>query len=283
MIVKNLNCRYLEIFSDEYQQLIFNNNLSSITIKAKLNEDNIFERTLNFPVPSKTWTKQEILLTDKMVMTGFYVQNVFTGLELNMLPYPMVLATVASIEDFKGIINNSFIAKFGSGVIQTSNVNFVDDEAVNFDYTISNLPYYIRVSELEYQEDSVLSREYFNVSSMDGISFGESSIILTPEFFDLDTESFSDGIVSINIRLRNKANRFFTDSVCFFIDCELKGLLPSIHNFQCVDQSTNIVFLHYTLTQASNTKCDCEDMYNVFKYVQKELRKLSKNIQDCGC
>lgn len=283
MLVKNLNCKYLEVFSEEYQQLIFNNNLASITVKATLNEGEVFERTVEYPIPSKTWSKQAIPISGDVAITGFFIENIFTGLEFNFLEYPFIIGSVAGVNDFKTFINNSFLTKFDKAVVQTSVTNFTDGVAVSFDYTIKNLPYYLRASQIEFRQEGVLSREYFTVSSLDGMSFGESSIILTPEFFDLDVNSFSDAVVNINLKLRTKARRFSNESTCFFIDCTLKSLLPSIHNFECVDQSTNIIMLHYSLTQASNTDCNCGDMYIVFQYVKKELGKLSNNIQDCGC
>lgn len=283
MKVNNLNCKYLEIESSNYKELVTNGKLVSLTIEGQLLDGGQFSRTLDYPPVLKSWYINNIPITDSKTITEFIIVNIFTGEKINILDIPFTIGSVSGIVDFQNIIAARFLELFGHTVVQNYYVNYDNSVAVSFNYTITDLPYYLSAYSLKSNYDGVVSEEYFIVNSTNGIALSPKSIIILPEFFDLDVDSFTDNLVHFKLILRTVNNVFSTEETCFFIDCTFKCLLPSVHNFHCIEEGINLAMLHYSLTQASNCKCNCEKMIEVFRYLSKQLGYIQNNIEDCGC
>lgn len=281
MILNNLNCKYLEVKSSVYDSLMAATKLASVTIKGKINDGSFVEKTIYFPVVQREYFITLPISEDKS-LTEFNVKNLFTGQVYDLLDYSMTINTPAEVAEFKNIITSKFTSLFGKHVQQNTTINYDGTTPVSFLYKIKALPYYIVPTTMTIRHDNVLYSEDFQVSANDeGIAFAVDKFILTPTFFNIG--QFTDSIISLTVTFRTVNKESTTEQTCYFMDCTFKCKLPTITNFHCLDDSVKLTMLHYSLKQASNCDCDCNSMYIVFQYLQKQIGNLTQNIEDCGC
>lgn len=281
MILNNLSCKYLEVKSSIYDSLVAGNKLASVTIKGKINDGSFIEKTIYFPVIQREYFIT-LPLDETKSLTQFNVKNIFTGQIYDLLDYAMTINTVAEVTEFKNVIGSKFQTLFGKTVQQTTTINYDGATAVSFLYKIKALPYYIVPVTITTRHDDVEYSEDFQVTANDeGVAFAPDKFILLPQFFGIT--SFTDCIISLTVTFRTTTKESSTEQTCYFMDCTFKCKLPTITNFHCLDDSVKLTMLHYSLKQSSNCDCDCNSMYTVFQFLQKQIGNLTQNIEDCGC
>lgn len=299
MIAKTLNCKYLQINSSVYEELVLAGKLASLKIKGKINQGTSFEETLEYPLFQQMWGVDGIPIGSDVSIVAYNVINIFTGQVINIMTAPYTVSTVNAVTGFKDIIAARFLALFNKVITQQSQITYdIEAVPVSFRYRIFSLPYYLKPYSIQSNHSGVVTEVFF-ISTTSGvgvpeeppvdgvvnlpesISLDQNTIVLLPSFFDL--EAYSDSIVHLELTLTHEDGSFTTEEVCYFMDCTIKCKLTSMHNFECLNQGMNLAMLHYSLTQASNCNCDCANMYEIFQYLDKQLTYITNNIEGCGC
>ncbi len=117
-------------------------------------------------------------------------------------------------------------------------------------------------------------------------------IYIKPSFYSLT--KFIDGIYHISITLFkvDSAAAPIKIEACAFVDitlkCKvaayLKELLDEAESTKIEKIGTIVHLLHYGLINASNCKCSCDEMDEVFNHLINLLFGIStKILDDCGC
>lgn len=105
--------------------------------------------------------------------------------------------------------------------------------------------------------------------------------------------SITDGIFSFEVKL-NKSNSagYILFNNCIFIDinykCKvatvLKYLLTEIQDEYKEKVATNILLLHYAISNGSNCGCNCIDLCKAFAELTNLISIVNtKILEDCGC
>lgn len=137
---------------------------------------------------------------------------------------------------------------------------------------------------------STLITTEFPYTATPKITFGATSITIWPAFFGL-TE-FTDGIYKFEVKIYEIGQGTTLESNCIFIDitfkCKVAALLKNIITENKTKSgeklSTTAHILHYALFNGSNCGCNCEEMCQVFTYLNDLLSNLDPQIfVDCGC
>lgn len=276
MKIQNLDCHYLRLYSSAYESSYNKNQLSSIQIKVKVNHEDEIVKTINIVQLSTEWNLTFSFSTGTTI-TQVYLRNIFTNQSFPLLPenstYEINVSNIVIVED---LINEML-----HNVLNLNDaIANVDIQGTNLLITISDLPYYIIADKLSYNYLSVEGSAYFSYNDDNDYIISNDAIYLLPSFFG--KTSFTDGIYHFVTTVLTKQNILLEEETCFFTDCATsQNLIDNINTDICSEKDVEILMLHYGLIVTSNQECDCNNMQDVFDYLQKHTDTINTN--PCGC
>ena len=276
MKIENINCEYLSIYSVPLESAILNNTLHSVKIAIGVNHKKTFNAVLK-PDDVDIGMSTEIMFTDDTVITQICLKNIFTGQEYELIDG----GNEYHVNNHDLMILSAHITtKINDDLgIPDVHVTFTTSSSI-LTITIDGLPPEIIVDKVFYRTLGVSLSSTFSSSSQDNIIVSGGTIYFPPSFFD--AENLVDGIYTIIVEVNLTNGMTAIEEACYFVDCiSSQKLIDTIDVDLCKDVDTDLVLLHYSLTQASNNECDCEQMQKVFDYLWKNLNVI--NTDSCGC
>ena len=285
IIEKTETCNYIDISSEQISDFIENSaNYTSFQIKGKLNccdEESV--ETLDSETIIAGFDWNIAFPNGEGTIKEFEVENYISGEKFNILSTTYDLAdyvcSTGTITDFFPIAQQWFTDNFATTISQSY---VYDGTTLECTYSLANLPASIRPTKIVVERNGVDEEIYFESFPLTNVFINGSSVIVSPEFFNL--EEFPDGVYSFEITYETTLGSTIVESNCFFFDCEtackvsekLEELL------ECNKTATNIFLLHYSLTEGNNCGCNCEEMCQIFIKLCEELGH-DKTCTSCGC
>lgn len=283
LLSKTDDCKHISIKSELISDFIVNSSdYSNLQISATLNCCDTEEVTASIDseeIANAQWTLA--FPTDRTaVIKELVFGNIYTLQSWNVLPttYNVNDYTCSSgdIANLFPIIQAWFTTNFATTI--TQNYSF---DGTNCIYLVDDLPNNIVPIKMIVTINGVDTEVYFQSYPVEGMFFTNDAFVISPEFFNL-TE-FIDGVYSFTITF-TKDNQLFSQTSCFFFDCNTKCLvserLEELKN--CNKSATNLFLLHYTLTEGSNCGCNCDKLCEIYLKLCAELGE-GNSCSNCGC
>lgn len=287
MEISNVNCELLKIESSTYRSMKLAGLIDQIIVEGEINQGTTYSKTIDLSTNVEQWRVSGLPFSSTKLITGIYIKNIITQVEYNLVNSGyLTVASESDIATLKLYIAARLEALGITGAVQSHAVAYENDnpldDAISFTYYIRNLPDYIAMVKIEYNESGIVTNELFSLTSDDSIIVGNEYILIEPGFFGLT--AFEDSIVHIKLSIVSTTGGLKYEEGCYFFDCTFKCRLPDILDESCLtNKDLHLVMLHYSLTQASNCECDCSKMYSVFSFLSKLLPAETSNTSGCGC
>jgi hypothetical protein len=278
--IENNNCNSLLLNSEDIQDVIKHpENYSSLSIEATINGcKQIYTNQCSLLNCSRFYLK---LFPNccNLTIKNITFENISTGTEFSIADTTNYISGFTSIliqdcGDFnqlttklKEFFHYNFGINISTALTGTCNFNSIDNY---FTYTIENLPSNIVVKNIQYLLDGVEINEPFEIQNNLTFSVTTEGIELFPNFFGQET--LTDGIYSINTKIVTKNFIEISDSTCYFVDCNTQcRLTEKLEGLKENKDKMDLLMIHYALINNSNCGCNCTEMIELFKQLDKEL------------
>lgn len=273
MLLENINCQYIEILSKSFEEGHRAGVLKELQITAKYNDKELITKNIDLTTLQNSTWKVEFESDTQVYIKQIYAKNIFSDVLFPLLPIPIISSDINSIIDQ---LISSFIT-----ILNFPNVTVTSSyTTTGIRLNIIGLPYNIVMDKMVLTLLNAEKYEIFTCGTDNTVIVNSNSVYLQPAFFGLDT--FADGIYSISTIVTTNDNLAIEESTCFFYDCTMSGLLQlHVDLANCSSHETHLLLLHYSLIQASNNACNCNHMYDIYKYLADNINDII--TEDCGC
>lgn len=304
MTISNYLNQYFKLQSPEISNLIQNlGDYSSLEIKGYINCctcPDEYKQELIIDEGINSWSiNLSKGVTNSDIISQLNIQSVFNGATYNTLGLNIIdLGYVnthcgvppCTLEDFSSyytpLIKDLIDTSFGTKGI-SSNIGIALD---GNNLTISDIPEGFILSTIVYGSNDINTTYLFSYSSTpnSNIILLNDGIYVSPSLFLQDT--MKDGVYKFTIKLDK--NEVITEiSNCSFIDvtikCKVATLLSNIikENEGSSEKISTIAhILHYSLVNASNCGCNCEELCKIYEELYKLVYNIEPQIpENCGC
>lgn len=305
--LSNLNDKYIKVDANYIKNMVNDgDNYTHLKITTNLNCcKEVNTRIINFDSTNyvscsacngaNSWhiDLSEIIYNNYNI-DSLVIKNIVSGVEFNILSSPIDfnyytsncpsnVCTLQSLSPYyEQLFENRFDSWFSSGTMwQDTTVGLCENIL-----TICELPENFIVKEITFNGTSLPFKYSANTSSdSDVFADSEGNLYISSELFGLD--KFKDGIYKIKVRTEKKDDTWTEDEGCIFIDIDTKcKVAKKIEDILKKDEdATDIHMAHYALINGSNCGCNCNDLCELFKYINKVLGNPieTTNSDDCDC
>ena len=279
MKLQNINCEYIRIISPSYAAGYANNSIKSVEVIGSVNDGASVSENVLISTSNKSWTIN-IAFNSLTKINQLYIKNFVTGLTHPLLSDGIKLAiTETNLTMLESLVSQKLQSEFFITGVEQSYV-ITDGEILTI--TFSKLPenlFLYSIVTLETASE-VPKTKYSHYADGETVIFNGDNLLLSPNFFGDDT--FADGIYKITLKVMDYNNVVVREETCYFMDCTIAGsLITNINVEECNEADIRTLMLHYSLRVASNRACDCDEMQNIFDFLEKHID--TTNTDPCGC
>lgn len=276
MKLENLNCQYIKISSDSFEQGYTSEKLTELQITAHYNDSANITKNISLTSISDTQSVQFVCAED-MYIKQIYIRNLITGQLYPSLENTEVLEITQ--HNLDTIIMPELQAKLFTltNTIYSVSASFSEGVIV---MASSGLSYPLVIDKVVVGLFGVDKEYYFANENTSGIMIRNGDIILSSEFFG--QQSLQNGVYNVTSIITTTTQEYIQEQTCLFVDCTMAGLLHQLVDpSECDQEKMHLLLLHYSLVQSSNNVCDCNKMYKIYKYLADSIS--NQSIEDCGC
>ena len=208
---------------------------------------------------------------------GIVIRNVAIGLDVS-ISMNVSITTSTDFDTVETAINNYLSSSGIGGTI----VITPSTQATTYSLEYAGLPVGWQFVSIEYNVGLGSQYSYFQSYFATGVIITSDSILINSEVLSVD--NFEDAIYSVELIIIDGHRNTITEKNCYFFDCITKCQVASKLNEFITDteETTTIHMLHYGLINGSNCGCECNELCNLFEYLQK-LLGINITTSDCGC